>query len=169
MWATSADSSTRPTLGEGLVAAFQPFRDRFGSGTGRRNRQDEGLLNQEQADLEVAPGAGRTRGLSHRRRGPDERGQACQGQQGRRTAGLGSRRLDATHGPGRRPRIRRGKPARTGWGWERCKTTPRPWTGSVRSVAIRAWAPRLRPCSRSRDRARRSSCLRKREPDRWRC
>ena len=37
----------------------------------------------------------------------------------------------------------------TGWGWEQCKTTLRPWMESVRSTAIQAWARRLRPCSRS--------------------
>ena len=51
----------------------------------------------------------------------------------------------------------------TGWGWERCKTTLRPWMDSVRSTAIQAWARRLRLCSRSRNLASSSRSLRKKE------
>ena len=55
------------------------------------------------------------------------------------------------------------KAPRPDWGWEQCKTTQRPWMESVRSAAIRAWARRSRPCSRSRDLAMSITSLRKKE------
>ena len=126
-------------LSEGLVPAFQSFRDRFGAALAIAIELDEELVKQEQADRNFLP---EQVGLAAYRIAEEALTNVVEHAKASKvTVRLDSSRdrLVTSHGAGRRPGLRCGKSPRAGWGWEQCKTTPRPWMESVRSTAIRAW------------------------------